>query len=61
MVESRWDVVDVGGDAMLLFVAIHDGPGPFPAVVVNQGLGSSLPRPCTTTVRRTTFFVRLAR
>ena len=40
MVESRWDILSVGGDNMPLFVAIPDGPGPFPAVVVNQGLGS---------------------
>jgi fermentation-respiration switch protein FrsA (DUF1100 family) len=40
MVEFRWDVLDVGGDTMLLFDAIPDGLGPFPAVVVNQGLGS---------------------
>lgn len=40
MVESRWDVLDVGGASMPVYVAMPDGPGPFPAVIVNQGLGS---------------------
>ena len=40
MVESRWDVLDVGGASMPVYVAMPDEPGPFPAVIVNQGLGS---------------------
>jgi carboxymethylenebutenolidase len=40
MVESRWDTVEVDGYSMPVWVAIPDGDGPFPAVIVNQGLGS---------------------
>jgi carboxymethylenebutenolidase len=39
-VETRWDTIDVGGDPMPTYIAIPDGDGPFPAVVVNMGLGS---------------------
>jgi carboxymethylenebutenolidase len=38
--EARWDTVEVGGVSMPVYVAVPDGDGPFPAVVVNQGLGS---------------------
>lgn len=38
--KSRWDTVKVGGYPMPLWVAVPDGEGPFPAVIVNQGLGS---------------------
>ena len=38
--QTRWDSVDVGGDSMDLYVAVPDGPGPFPGVIVNMGLGS---------------------
>ena len=40
MVQTRWDTLNVGGDPMPVYVAIPDGDGPFPAVIVNQGLGS---------------------
>jgi carboxymethylenebutenolidase len=40
MVESRWDTVTVGRDQMPVYVVEPDGVGPFPAVIVNQGLGS---------------------
>lgn len=40
MVQSRWDTVDVDGHPMPLWVATPEGNGPFPAVIVNQGLGS---------------------
>ena len=40
MVASRWDTVEVDGYAMPVLVAIPDGDGPFPAVIVNHGLGS---------------------
>ena len=39
MVKGRWDSVDVGGHAMPVWVAVPEGRGPFPAVIVNQGLG----------------------
>ena len=37
--QTRWDTVPVDGDAMRVYVALPDGPGPFPAVAVMQGLG----------------------
>jgi carboxymethylenebutenolidase len=40
MVQTRWDTLNVGGDPMPVYVAIPDGDGRFPAVIVNQGLGS---------------------
>jgi carboxymethylenebutenolidase len=39
-VSTRWDTLTVGGDPMPLYVAMPEGDGPFPAVIVNQGLGS---------------------
>ena len=38
--ETWWEDIDVDGDPMPTYVAVPDGDGPFPAVVVNQGLGS---------------------
>jgi carboxymethylenebutenolidase len=40
MVQTGWDTLIVDGDPMPVYVAIPDGDGPFPAVIVNQGLGS---------------------
>jgi dienelactone hydrolase len=38
--EARWDTEEAGGDSTPLYVAVPDGDGPFPAMIVNQGLGS---------------------
>ena len=37
--QTRWDTVEVDGDAMRIYVAVPDGAGPFPAVAVMQGRG----------------------
>ncbi len=37
--QTRWDPVEVGGDAMRVYVAVPDGAGPFPGVAVMQGRG----------------------
>ena len=45
--QTRWDTLPVGGDAMRVYVALPDGDGPFPGVAVMQGRGETVVEPRT--------------